>query len=233
MPTKVQQAQANQATQAGGVIGQAAQQISQASAAAAQRANASMGGNATETPTISAFWKTQNPNAENAIMSIQGFDVAHENRDRTANIGTEDNPNTVEVDPNGNPKPFTPGGGLTQKYHSGISEIFDKLEKSGISADSGMARAVVRDMFRPENRTSSFSRASIFNDPAFYQVANNQTKFENTINAIADQFVTLKRARDKQFNVQPTTVTRTVEAVVPASTQAPVKKTMVRVTKNK
>ena len=213
MPTRVQQAQGN------GAIVQAANQLQQASQNASNRAQASMGAGATEVPTISAYWKTQQPDTERAIMSIGGFDMAQENRDKTANIGTSSAPFVSEVDANGNPKPFTPGGGLTQKYHSGISEIFDRLERSGVSADPGMVRAVVRDFFKPENRASSFSKTSIFNDPAFYQVANQHasggnTKLDNTINAIADYYSTIKRQRDAQFNVRPTTATRTVEATV-------------------
>ena len=237
MPTRVQQAQGNGANNttsmpaaAGtGAIVQAANQLQQSSQNAANRAQAAMGGGATQVPTISAFWKSNQPNAEAAIMAIPGFDMAHENRSYTTNVGTEANPNVQEVNSSGEKKPYT-GNTLTEQYHSAISQIFDKLEKSGVSSNPGMVRAIVRDYFKPENRVASFGAKSIFNDPAFYQVANQgagggQTKLDNTINAIADFYSTTKRQRDAQFGVQPTTITKTVEATVtpPPATKPKVK----------
>jgi len=211
MPTRVQQAQGT------GAIVQAANQLQQAAQNAANQTQASMGRGATEVPTVAAFWKTQQPNAESAIMTIPGFDMAHENRSYTRNVGTAANPNVQEVGSSGEQKKG--GISLTEQYHSGISKIFDMLEKSGVSSNPEMVRTVVRDYFKPENREASFGKGNIFTNPAFYQVANQgagggSTKLNNTINAIADYYSTVKRQRDSQFGVTPATTTRTVEATV-------------------
>jgi len=206
-----------------GAIVKAATQMSQASQNAANRARASMGVGATQAPTISSFWKSQQPDTEAAIMSIPGFDMAHESRDYTKNIGTATQPNTQEVKSTGEQKTFTSGGGLTQQYHAGISKIFDKLEQAGVSSDPATVRTVLKTWFQPQNRRANLGEG-IFTDPAFYEVAGQgagggSTKLDNTVNAIADFYSTTKKQRDSRFNVTPTTTTRTVEAVVvpPAS----------------
>jgi hypothetical protein len=212
--------------QVGGMIGQAANAAQQA----ATRARAASGGAATPMPTISEFWKSQTPNAEAAIMNIPNFQMARQDRDYTRNIGTATAPNTQEVSPSGAAKPLTPGGGLTQRYYSGISEIFDKLERGGVSSDPGTVKATIKEWFSPANRQNNLGK-TVFNDPAFLQVANQGaggggTLLENTVDAITNQYVNLKRQRDNQFNIQPGTRTFTEQAVV---APAPARNTRVRV----
>jgi hypothetical protein len=212
--------------QVGGMIGQAANAAQQA----ATRARAASGGAATVTPTISEFWKLQTPNAEAAIMNIPNFQMARQDRDYTKNIGTATAPNTQEVKSTGEVKEMTPGGGLTQRYYSGISQVFDKLERGGVSSDPGVVKATLKDWFSQQGRQRNLA-GTVFNDPAFLQVANQSSGggsnlLENTVDAITNQYVNLKRQRDNQFNIQPGTRTITAQAVV---TPAPARTPRVRV----
>ena len=169
-------------------------------------------------------------------MNISGFDMARESRDYTKNIGTEKNPNVQEVTSRGEVKAPTQGGGLTQQYHSGISRIFDNLEKAGVGSNPAEVRTVLKQWFRPENRNKYLGQG-IFTDPAFYAVAEQgagggSTKLENSINAIADQYAALRRARDNQFNVRPGQQITTAQAVISRPSVAP-RPTRVRVIRKK